>query len=153
MNKDTEHRMTSHGVRPTAVRSLVLSTLDRAERPISSLDIETKLDTVDRSTITRTLAIFVEKGLIHIIDDGSGSAKYESCRSHSHSHSCGETGGLSLGKHDDLHVHFRCTVCGRTECLPSSPIPHVTLPDGYTPVSANYIITGTCADCSGAQKH
>lgn len=145
--------MTIHGVRPTAVRSLILATLDKAERPISSLDIETELDTVDRSTITRTLAIFVEKGLIHLIDDGSGSAKYESCRSHSHACTHDDASDMHLGKHDDLHVHFRCTSCGRTECLPSSPIPHVSLPEGYTPVSANYIITGICADCSGAHKH
>ncbi len=75
-----DNRMQSHGVRPTAVRNLILSVLDNATHPISALDIETSLDTVDRSSITRALSLFVEKGLIHIIDDGSSSAKYEVCR-------------------------------------------------------------------------
>ncbi|MDE7116414.1 MAG: transcriptional repressor [Muribaculaceae bacterium] len=137
-----DNRMQSHGVRPTAVRNLILSVLDNATHPISALDIETSLDTVDRSSITRALSLFVEKGLIHIIDDGSGSAKYEVCRA-THAHTGNETG---LHSHEDLHVHFRCTSCGKTYCLPS-PIPAITLPSGFIPATATYIITGTCPDC------
>ncbi len=133
-----DNKMQSHGVRPTAVRNLILSVLDNTTHPISALDIETRLDTVDRSSITRALALFTEKGLVHIIEDGSGSAKYEMCRA-DHSHA---------DDHDDLHAHFHCTSCGKTICLPSVPIPAIDLPSGFTPSSATYIITGTCPKCS-----
>ncbi len=138
MDMSIDNRMQSHGVRPTAVRNLILSVLDNATHPISALDIETSLDTVDRSSITRALSLFVEKGLIHIIDDGSSSAKYEVCRA-THTHTGNDAGFPS---HEDLHVHFRCTGCGKTYCLPS-----ITLPSGFIPATANYIITGTCPDC------
>lgn len=142
MDMSIDNRMQSHGVRPTAVRNLILSVLDNATHPISALDIETSLDTVDRSSITRALSLFVEKGLIHIIDDGSSSAKYEVCRA-THTHTGNDAG---FPTHEDLHVHFRCTGCGKTYCLPS-PIPAITLPSGFIPATANYIITGTCPDC------
>lgn len=133
-----ENSMKSHGVRPTAVRNLILSVLDNAEHPVSGLDIETRLDTVDRSSITRALALFTEKGLVHVIDDGSGSAKYEICRA---AHTCPDM-------HEDLHAHFHCSRCGKTYCLPSAPIPAIDLPDGFAPSTATYIITGTCPSCS-----
>ena len=150
MDMSLENRMKAHGVRPTAVRNLILSVLDNTTHPISSLDIETCLDTVDRSSITRALALFTEKGLVHIIDDGSGSAKYEMCRAaHSHSNDHEDTHSHdSHLNHDDLHAHFHCTVCGKTICLPSAPIPAIDLPAGFTPTSATYIITGTCPACS-----
>lgn len=142
MDISLENKMKSHGVRPTAVRNLILSILDNSTHPISALDIETSLDTVDRSSITRALALFTEKGLLHVIDDGSGSAKYEICRN-PHAHD-----GVAGHAHEDLHVHFRCTHCGKTYCLPSSPIPEVSLPAGFIPATATYIITGTCPSCS-----
>lgn len=59
---DLVERLESHGVRPTAVRLLVLATICSSSHPLSSLEIETLLETVDRSTVTRSLALFSEKG-------------------------------------------------------------------------------------------
>lgn len=129
-----ESRMKDAGVRPTAVRILIYRFLEQSSKPLASIDIETALETVDRSTISRTLTTFLDHDLIHSIDDGSGSVKYEVCRNSSHSVS-------------DLHVHFHCSACGQTVCLPSVPIPGVSLPDGYEPHSANFVITGLCSNC------
>lgn len=130
-----EQRIENHGIRPTPVRGLVLGVLDDSVRPLSSLEIEQALDTVDRSSITRTLSLFVEKGLVHIIDDGTSSAKYEACPS-PHHHTC-----------NDMHVHFHCRVCGRTYCLSGTPPPPVSVPYGFLPESTNYLLTGLCPDC------
>lgn len=140
MNNPSQHsaadRIAGHGLRPTPVRMLVLRLLDKAKRPLSALEIEQALDTVDRSSITRTLTLFVENGLVHMIADGSGAAKYESCPSECH-HSPA-----------DMHVHFHCTGCGHTFCLPSTAVPQVKLPQGFKACSTNYIITGLCPDCA-----
>ena len=77
MSEDTDDRMKEHGVRPTAVRSMLLKLFDRVPGPVPAQRIESELDTVDRSTISRTLTLFVQKGLLHVIDDGSGTPKYE----------------------------------------------------------------------------
>ncbi len=133
-------KMNEHGVRPTAVRLMIGRLLYSADHPLSSLDIEMALDTVDRSTITRTLAIFSEKGLIHIIEDGSGSAKFEICTADHKKDS------------SDMHLHFHCRKCGKTSCLHSIPIPEVSLPPGFIPESANFTITGICSECNICYK-
>lgn len=130
------------GMRPSPVRLLVLKTLHGASSPLTSQEIETLLETVDRSSINRTLSLFAERGLLHTVDDGSGVVKYEPCRSAG----CHES-------HDDRHPHFHCTSCGKTFCFSNLAIPPIPLPDGFSAVSANYVVKGLCPSCSGSNGH
>ena len=66
-------------IKPTAIRILVLQAMLRAERAVSLLDLENLLDTVDKSTLFRTVTLFLSHHLIHSIDDGTGSLKYAVC--------------------------------------------------------------------------
>ena len=134
--ENAEKRLLDCGIRPTPVRLLVAKVLSEAKGPLSSLQIETELDTVDRSSITRTLSLFTSSRLVHLIEDGTGSAKYEICPS-----ACGHSSG-------DEHVHFHCRKCGRTICLSATSVPSVQLPAGYTAEDARYLITGLCPACS-----
>lgn len=135
---DTEHILTQHGIRPTACRIIVCRFLANASAPLTVSEIETALDTIDRSTITRTMAAFSEAKLLHRIDDGSGSVKYELCRDSSHQ--CEH-------EHADLHPHFYCRVCHHTICLTDTHIPAVPLPDGCVAEDVNYVVTGVCPRC------
>ena len=92
-------------IKPTAMRLLILKAMTRFTRAFSLLDLETELDTVDKSTIFRTINLFLDHHLIHVIDDGSGSLKYSVC-----SNEC----TCSI---DDLHAHFYCRNCHKTFCL------------------------------------
>ena len=47
------------GIKPTAIRMLVLKAMMETEQAVSLLDLENKLDTVDKSTIFRTITLFV----------------------------------------------------------------------------------------------
>lgn len=132
--ENPESILESRGVKVTPNRLLVARVLAAATSPLSLLDIETQLDTVDRSSVFRTLLLFVKAGIVHEIDDGSKSMKYELCH--------------ASGEDDDRHIHFHCTSCHRTFCLEDIPVPDVALPDGYTIASANYVLKGTCPDCS-----
>ena len=107
-----------------------------AGRAVSQLDLETLLDTVDKSTISRTITLFLSHHLIHSIDDGSGSWKYAVCDD-----SC----NCVL---KDLHSHFYCEKCHRTFCLEKIHIPVIDLPKGFTLHSVNYVVKGVCAGCS-----
>ena len=60
-------------IQPTAIRLLVLDVLMRAKQSLSLTDLDNALDTVDKSTIYRTLTLFLGHHLIHSIDDGTGS--------------------------------------------------------------------------------
>lgn len=117
-----------HGIRPTDIRISVLNALSDSQTPLSLQQIETVLDSVDKSSVSRALALFVSHRLLHVIEDGSGSVKYEL-------------------RGDNMHTHFYCEECHRTFCLKTTHIPMVDLPDGFLLHSVNYIIKGVCSDC------
>ena len=78
-NPDNIRRLEKKGVKPTAIRLLVADAILSAKRAVSLSDLEVILDTVDKSSIFRTLELFVKHHVVHAIDDGSGSIKYEIC--------------------------------------------------------------------------
>ena len=124
------------GITPTPVRMLVYGCLRDSRSPMSLSDIETKLETVDKSSISRTISLFRRHDLLHSIEDGSGSSKYELWTSHKTNEDSG------------AHVHFRCIKCGETLCLESVKIPDVKLPEGFKKKEINYVIVGYCPECS-----
>ncbi len=95
------HKLESRKIKPTANRILVLRTLRHASHPMSIADLEDDLVTMDKSSIFRALTLFLEHDLVHSIEDGSGSLKYEVC----------------LGEHerilqsDILHRQCACSHC------------------------------------------
>lgn len=124
-------------IKPTAMRLLILrAMMQRGEEAFSLADLEAELDTVDKSTIYRTIILFLGHHLIHGIDDGSGSLKYAVCGSDCH---------CEVG---DLHTHFYCEKCQRTFCLERIHVPVVPLPPGFVMQSINYVIKGLCPECS-----
>lgn len=131
-----EEFLKKEGITPTPVRLLVWRCLRESKVPLSLTDIEMRLDSVDKSTISRTLTLFRGHHLLHSFNDGSGSVKYEICSS------------KHLDRHDDFHVHFRCELCGQTICLTEVGVPEVVLPEGFQPNEINYVISGICAECN-----
>jgi len=139
---ESSRRLSDAGIRPSPVRTLIMRALGQSSRPMSSQEIETELETVDRSSISRALALFTEKGVVHCVDDGSGSMKYEVCRSSD----CHESD-------NDLHPHFHCINCGATFCFDGIRIPSINLPEGFTPVSVNHVVKGICPECSRREQN
>ncbi len=124
-----------HNVRPTANRIIVAGALAKAGMPMSLAELETEIDSIDKSNIFRALVSFKDNHLVHAIEDGSNGVRYELCKSHDHDHD------------EDLHVHFHCEICGKTFCFEDIPVPKVDVPEGYQPISTNYIIKGICPSC------
>ena len=147
---DEERIFEEHEVRPTANRILILRQMLSAGTPLSMMEMEAALGTVDKSIISRTIATFREAGMLHTIEDGGDSVRYELCRSH-HAHGHGDDG--CDGADDDTHVHFHCEVCGRTWCFEQTPIPQVAYPEGFDVHFINYMAKGICPDCRQKEKH
>lgn len=123
-------------IKPTATRLLILREMFRGDETVSLPQLERLLPTVDKSTISRTLSVFLLHKLIHAIDDGSGSLKYNVC---SDDCDC---------EVEDEHTHFYCERCHRTFCLKKIHVPVVPLPDGFKLNSINYVIKGLCPECA-----
>lgn len=126
--------MQEHGIRPTANRIIVAKALAEESRPLTMTELDDRIGSIDKSGIFRTLTLFKEQHLVHVLEDGEG-VRYELCHSHDHSID------------NDMHVHFHCEHCGQTICLEGLPIPEVTLPDGYEVQSANFVLKGICPKC------
>lgn len=129
-----------HNIKPTANRLIVLRTLDGAGRPMSLTELENKILTIDKSGIFRTLSLFREQHLVHVIEDGGDGVRYELCHSHDDD------------VDDDLHVHFYCEQCQQTYCLDHIPVPGIDLPEGFIMSSVNYMVKGICPHCA-YKKH
>lgn len=136
-NAEIEALLTNKGVKPTSNRILVIKELLKASRPVSLADLEAAMDfSMNKATIFRVLDTFSESDIIHVIEDGSRSLKYELCHGSGH-HSI-----------SDQHVHFFCERCHKTFCFESAPVPAVDIPEGFHPHSVNYMIKGLCPHCS-----
>lgn len=133
--------LAKRGIKPTAIRLLVLQTMMKMDHAVSLLDLENALETIDKSTLFRTVTLFLSHHLVHSVDDGSGSLKYAVC---GYSCSCEVA---------DLHTHFRCEQCNRTFCFTHIPTPVVNLPEGFTLSSINYVMKGLCAECAAKLSH
>ena len=115
------HKLEHRHIKPTATRLLILQQMYRGDEMVSLPELERLLPTVDKSTISRSLTLFLLNGLIHAVDDGSGSLKYNVCADDC---DCAE-------EIDDEHTHFFCERCRRTFCLKQIHVPVVPLPDGF----------------------
>jgi len=132
------HKLEHRGIKPTATRLLILREMFRGSETVSLPQLERLLPTVDKSTISRTLSLFLLNRLIHAIDDGSGSLKYNVCDD-----DCDCTV-------DDEHTHFYCEHCHRTFCLSQIHVPVVPLPEGFRLNSINYVLKGICPECTAS---
>lgn len=123
-------------IRPTSNRLLVLRALIGSERPRSLIELETELETLDRSSILRVLNLLAANDVIHVFEDGRGVSKYEVCRGESH---CSTA---------DMHAHFYCEKCERVFCFEEISAPIINIPAQFSIHSVNYMLKGICPDCS-----
>lgn len=141
MNSELERRLSEKQVTPTAMRLRVLDFLLQQEHAVGLADVEKGLGRSDRITLYRTLKTFEEKCLVHTVTDSAGMTKYALC----------DDNCLPGAQHHDTHVHFSCTACGETFCLPETTIPRIQLPGGFVSEEVTLLVKGTCGSC--AQKN
>lgn len=137
MNTTTaEQRLRISEIQPTAMRLRVLNFMVEYKSAVSLTDLEEHFLRADRTTLYRTLKTFLEHGLVHQINDASGTTKYALC-----SENC------TCSYPDDVHVHFYCSSCEQTYCLSHLGIPKYDLPENFIPSHGNFVITGHCPSC------
>ena len=127
--------LTEHGIKPTANRIVIAETLASADCPMSVKELEYRILSIDKSNIFRTLMLFKEHHLVHVIEDGDGGLKYELCLSHDHK------------VDEDEHLHFFCERCHKTICLHEIPVPMISLPTGYELRGISCVVKGLCPKC------
>ncbi|MDE7402470.1 MAG: transcriptional repressor [Muribaculaceae bacterium] len=133
---ETELMLSCKGVKPTANRLLIYRQLEKASHPLSLSDLEELLEfTMDKASIFRVLELFTQKDVVHAIEDGTRSVKYELCPGSGHNHI------------DHQHPHFYCEKCHSTYCFEDIRVPVIEMPDEFNARSINYVIKGVCPKC------
>lgn len=132
-----EKILQNNKVKPTAMRLLVLQYLLKKNVAASLTNIEDHFENSERTTLYRTLKTFVESGIAHQIDDGTGITKYALCEEN-----------CNCEIDTDLHLHFHCNNCDETICLTQHKIPHINLPQGYLAEDVNLVAKGICKKCN-----
>lgn len=133
---ELENRLAQKEINPTAMRLLILDFLEKQSAAVTLTDMERAMDPLDRVTLFRTIKTFEEHGLVHRIEDGTGATKFAIC-----------AGDCDSRQHQDLHVHFFCSHCKETFCLPKTRIPEVQLPENYVAIERELVVKGICARC------
>lgn len=136
---ETAQLLESNNIKATANRILVYESLLGSDRPLSLIEIEQGLDSVDRSVISRTLTLLKKNHLVHVIDGGSDSVRYEACHS-DHKDGCD----------DDQHAHFYCEMCHLTFCMDEFQVPSVSFPEGFQVHNVSIMVKGICPSCAKA---
>lgn len=126
----------NYGLHITDARKMMLSAFLKSTNALTQRDICHFTNTIfDRVTIYRTLEVFVEKGIIHIIPSMDTIIRYSLVRTENNV-DCYQN-----------HLHFLCDNCGKTICLDMMPVPLISLPAGFSGKETEVIIKGTCKDC------
>ncbi len=133
--KNTAHEklLEQKGLKKTKVRMALLNHFFQLEHAQSYVDLQLSLRSeIDKSTLYRNLTSFEKAGIIHRINDHSGTSKYAF--------------GASP-KNGGKHAHFVCENCDTVYCIDlSSPI-EVNVPEGFKTKKVQTIIKGLCSKC------
>lgn len=130
-----EQLLERKSITPTSMRLLVLNYFLEKATALSLSDLENLLPQSDRSTLYRTLKTFEKKGLIHGVQENN-TTHYLLCNE-----ACDEE------HHHDMHLHFFCTECQKTECLEEVNFEGVQFPKDYAIKELKFVATGICKNC------
>ena len=135
-----------HQLRITQGRCDVIRFFLQSSYALSAKDLENQLPQYDRVTLYRTLHTFIEKGILHLIPHDGGLAYFGLSEPVRQQLSASAPDACCEPYYQD-HIHFTCTACGRTECLPDHMVPEVVLPQGYRIEEVDLLVKGHCQSC------
>jgi len=135
-----EEMLKKAGLRVTKQRLSVLGLLIEKGIPLSHSEITLLLDeTFDRVTLYRTLETLAKSGIVHQVQGLDGAWRF--CAHDSETKGC-----------PGDHPHFICLKCGRMFCMTDQKMPRVEAPEGTVIKGKQYVIYGTCNECSAKDK-
>lgn len=131
--KEAEQLLTEAHIHLTAIRITILREIMQLDHTFTLADMEERMDTIDKSTLFRTLTLFLQHKLLHEVDNGSGSKLYCRCVCNSKQH--------------HSHIHFTCTECGQTFCIKDIDSSQIPCPRNFEVEEINCVMKGLCPEC------
>jgi len=121
-------------IRRTKSVDELLHIFEQSTEAFSSADLVERLNhEMNKTTVYRILERLEDDGILHSFKGKDGLQRYARCQ------------GCSTEQHKDLHPHFQCNDCGKTECLNLDlSIPNVPR---HKVGRAELLLIGLCEDC------
>lgn len=151
LNQQAENMLRQARVRATDARLRVLGLLLESRHALSHLELQSKLEELDRVTLYRALDCLTGAGLAHKIAGDDRVFRYSTGNE--------VTADAAVRSILHQHGHFKCTRCDKLFCLDDELQPHSlkeqlqatlrnTLGKGFQNHDIELTIKGWCADCS-----
>ncbi len=120
--------------RKTKSLNSLLEIFEQSDEALSAIDLVERLNSkMNKTTVYRILERLVDEGVIHAFKGKEGVQWYARCKD------------CTASNHTDLHPHFQCRDCGKTECLDLQlSMPKVS---NHRIDSAEMLLVGQCEDC------
>ena len=119
----------------TPFRKEVLEIFDKYNNAIPLTIIADELENYDRTTLYRTIKLFLEKGILHEISISGENSNYAICNDE-----------CDINSHKHQHIHFKCKSCGNITCVEIDNFPTIKLPK-YKIEQLEIQATGLCNEC------
>lgn len=121
-------------IRKTKSVKTLLEVFEHSKEAFSVVDmVERFQGEMNKTTVYRIMERLEDEGVLHSFKDKDGLKLYAKCK------------GCSATQHTDLHPHFQCRKCGKTECL-SLDIAIPLVPNRKID-SAEFLLMGVCNNC------
>lgn len=122
-------------IRKTKSVKTLLDAFEQTNDAISVVELVERFSKdMNKTTVYRILERLDDEGLIHSFSGKNGLTWYAKCK------------GCSASHHNDIHPHFQCRNCGKTECVTMDvSIPKIP---NYKIESVELILTGQCENCA-----
>lgn len=121
-------------IRKTKSVNSLLELFEQTNEALSATYLVERLKSkMNKTTVYRILERLENEGVLHAFKGRDGLQWYAMCKR------------CSAADHVDLHPHFQCKKCGKTECLDLElPLPSVL---NHKIDSAEFLLIGQCEDC------
>ncbi|HUX36975.1 MAG TPA: transcriptional repressor [Rectinemataceae bacterium] len=129
--------LAASGLRPTKSREAVLGALLASGKPLSHPELASRLETLDRVTIFRSLKTLRASGLLHSVRGLDGLLRFVVNPSRN-------------SRCPGSHPHFLCLSCGTMTCLETQELPKIEVPVGAEVRGKQFLVYGQCASCAKA---
>ena len=121
-------------IRKTESVEILLNEFHDTETALSTIELIKRLGKrINKTTIYRVLSKLEEDGILHSFLGFDGVKWFARCKA------------CTRSQHSDIHPHFQCISCGKTECLDIKvDIPKLT---NREVLLSQFIIKGKCNLC------
>jgi Fur family ferric uptake transcriptional regulator len=121
-------------IRRTKSVKNILAVFDHSHDAFSSVElVERFKEDMNKTTVYRVLDRLEDEGILHSFQDQKGLTWYARCSD------------CSKDNHHDVHPHFQCKDCGKTECLPVEiAVPKLPM---HKVNRVELLMVGQCQNC------